>query len=125
MACSGKPHYKPTERHLEGIMRLVAAAAVLGIVAFAAPAFAGPKEGGEIYETRCKMCHGTGMANAPLIDVLKTLDNDIILAALTTPVPMMAGVVSSLSDEDKRNIAVFLSGKSLPASGALPEVKAE
>ena len=106
-------------------MRLVAAAAVLGIVAFAAPAFAGPKEGGEIYETRCKMCHGTGMANAPLIDVLKTLDNDIILAALTTPVPMMAGVVSSLSDEDKRNIAVFLSGKSLPASGALPEVKAE
>ena len=106
-------------------MRLTTVAAIMGIVTLAAPALAGPKEGGEIYETRCKMCHGTGMANAPLIDVLKTLDNDIILAALTTPVPMMAGVVSSLSDEDKRNIAVFLSKTSLPASGALPEVKAE
>lgn len=106
-------------------MRLSAVVAVLGIAVLAAPAFAGPKEGGEIYETRCKMCHGTGMANAPLIEVLKTLDNDQILAALTTPVPMMAGVVSGLSDEDKRNIAVFLSGKSLPASGTLPEVKAE
>jgi cytochrome c553 len=97
----------------------------MGIVTLAAPAFAGPKEGGEIYETRCKMCHGSGLANAPLIDVLKTLDNDMILAALANPVPMMAGVVGGLNDEDKRNIAVFLSGKSLPASGALPEVKAE
>ena len=106
-------------------MRLTAVAAVLGIAVLAAPSFAGPKDGGDIYETRCKMCHGSGIANAPLIDVLKTLDNDKILAALTTPVPMMAGVVSSLSDEDKRNIAVFLSHKTLPASGALPEVKAE
>lgn len=106
-------------------MRLSAIAAVLGIAVLAAPAFAGPKEGGEIYETRCKMCHGSGLANAPLIDVLKTLDNDKIIAALTTPVPMMAGVVGGLNDEDKRNIAVFLSGKSLPVSGSLPEVTAE
>ncbi|MEQ1783933.1 MAG: c-type cytochrome [Hyphomonadaceae bacterium] len=106
-------------------MRLTTVAAIMGIMTLAAPAFAGPKEGGEIYETRCKMCHGSGVANAPLIDVLKTLDNDVILAALTTPVPMMTGVVSSLSDEDKRNIAVFLSGKSLPATGDLPAVTAE
>jgi cytochrome c553 len=106
-------------------MRLTTVAAIMGIVTLAAPALAGPKEGGEIYETRCKMCHGSGLANAPLIDVLKTFDNDRILAAITTPVPMMAGVVGGLNDEDKRNIAVFLSGKPLTASGAHPEVKAE
>lgn len=106
-------------------MRLVAAAAIMGIATLAAPAFAGPAEGGAIYETRCKMCHGTGMANAPLIEKLATLENDKIIAALTTPVPMMAGVVGGLSEADKRNIAVFLTHKTLPAAGDLPEVKAE
>jgi mono/diheme cytochrome c family protein len=106
-------------------MKFVAAAAVLGIAAFAAPAFAGPKEGGEIYQQRCVMCHGTGMANAPLIEKLQTLDNQKIIDALTTPVPMMAGAVAGISDEDKRNIAVFLTKKTLPAAGDLPEVKAE
>jgi hypothetical protein len=39
---------------------------------------------------------------------------------------MMAGAITGgLSDEDKRNVAVFLTKKTLPASGALPEVKAE
>ena len=108
-------------------MRLTAAIAVLGIAMLAAPAFAepGPAEGGVLYETRCKMCHGTGMANAPLIEKLATFENERIIQALTTPVPMMAGAVSGLSDEDKRNIAVFLTKKSLPASGALPAVTAE
>ena len=105
-------------------MRLTAA--LFGLAILAAPsALAGPAEGGAIYEQRCKMCHATGMANAPLIEKLATLDNQKIIDALTTPVPMMAGVVGGLSDEDKRNIAVFLTKKSLPASGSLPEVKAE
>lgn len=88
-------------------------------------AFAGPADGKAIYEQRCVMCHGSGMAGAPLIEKLQTLDNERILKALNNPVPMMSGVVSSLSDGDKRNIAVFLSKKTLPASGDLPEVKAE
>ena len=71
------------------------------------------------------MCHGTGMANAPLIEKLATLENDKIIAALTTPVPMMAGVVGGLSETDKRDIAVFLTKKSLPAAGDLPAVTAE
>src|SRR6218665_3538261 len=118
MACSAWAIYKRTLRHLEGIMKFVAAAAVLGIAAFAAPAFAGPKEGGEIYQQRCVMCHGTGMANAPLIEKLNTLDNDTILKVLAdpSPVPMMASVIGGLTEEDKRNVTVFLSRKSLPAS---------
>ena len=67
----------------------------------------------------------TGMAKAPLVEVLATYDNEKIIAALNAPVPMMAGAVGGMSDEDKRNVAVFLTKKSLPASGALPEVKAE
>jgi cytochrome c553 len=100
--------------------------AMLGLAVLAAPAaFAGPAEGKAVYETRCAMCHAAGMAGAPLLEKLNTLDNDTIIKALTTPVPMMAGVVGGLSEEDKRNIAVFLSKKTLPASGDLPEVKAE
>ena len=71
------------------------------------------------------MCHGSGVANAPLVDKLAALDNQKIIDALTTPIPMMAGVTNTLSDEDKRNIAVFLTKKSLPAAGGLPEVKAQ
>ena len=65
------------------------------------------------------------MAGAPLVEKLATFDNEKIIQALTTPVPMMAGAVSGMSDEDKRNVAVFLTKKSLPAEGSLPEVKAE
>ena len=103
-------------------MRLVAA--VLGLAVLAAPsAVAGPTEGGALYDAKCKMCHGTGMANAPLIEKLATLDPDKVVDALNNPVPMMAGVVPSLSDQDKRDIAVFLTKKGLPAAGDLPEVK--
>lgn len=103
------------------------AAVVLGFAVLAAPAFAepGPTEGGVVYETRCKMCHGTGMANAPLIDYLAKLENSAILKALNDPAPMMAGAIAGLTDQDKRNVAVFLTKKTLPASGDLPEVKAE
>jgi cytochrome c5 len=124
MACSGSDHYKLAVRHLEGFMRLTAA--FIGLAILAAPsALAGPAEGAAIYEQRCKMCHATGMANAPLVEKLATYENQKVLDALNTPVPMMAGAVSGMSDEDKRNVAVFLTKKSLPASGALPEVKAE
>ncbi len=62
---------------------------------------------------------------SPLIEKLATLENDRIVEALTTPVPMMAGVVGGLTEQDKRDIAVYLTKKSMPAKGDLPEVKAE
>ncbi|MEZ6031111.1 MAG: c-type cytochrome [Hyphomonadaceae bacterium] len=102
-------------------------AVLLGLAVLAAPAFAdpGPDEGSALYEARCKMCHGSGLANAPLIDKLATLENDKIVDALTNPVPMMASVVGGLTEEDKRNIAVFLTKKPMPAKDGLPAVDAE
>jgi len=101
--------------------------AALGLALLAAPAFAepGPADGGALYQARCVMCHGSGLANAPLIDKLATLENDKIVDALTNPVPMMASVVGGLSEQDKRDVAVFLTKKTMPAKGDLPEVKAE
>lgn len=102
-------------------------AVVLGLALCAAPAFAepGPAEGAAVYEAKCKMCHATGMMNAPMADKLATYENDAIVEALTNPKPIMAGVVGSLSEDDKRNIAVFLTKKSMPAKGDLAAVAAE
>lgn len=102
-------------------------AVLLGLAVLAAPAFAepGPAEGAALYEARCKMCHAQGLANAPLLEKLATLENDKVIEALTTPVPMMAGAVGGLTEEDKRNIAVFLTKKPMPAKGDLPAVAAE
>ncbi|MDP3739718.1 MAG: cytochrome c [Hyphomonadaceae bacterium] len=100
--------------------------AVLGLGLLAAPAaFAepGPAEGAAVYEARCKMCHAAGLNNAPLEDKLATLDPAAVVEKLTTGT--MAVMASGLTDEDKRNIAVYLTHKGLPADGGLPEVKAE
>ena len=43
---------------------------------------------------------------------------------LTKPSAMMAGAVAGITDAEKRDIAVFLTKKTLPAEGSLPEVKA-
>ena len=98
--------------------------AVLGLAVLAAPAaFAGPAEGGGLFEARCKMCHGTGMGGAPLMDKLATLEPDAIVEKTTNGT--MAAMAAGMSDADKRDIAVFLTKKSMPAKGDLPEVKAE
>ncbi len=100
--------------------------AVLGLGLLAVPAaFAepGPAEGAAVYEARCKMCHAAGLNNAPLQDKLATLDPAAVVEKLTTGT--MAVMASGLTDEDKRNIAVYLTQKALPADGSLPEVKAE
>jgi len=97
----------------------------LGLLVAAPAALAepGPAEGAAVYEARCKMCHAAGLNNAPLQDKLATLEPVAIVEKLTTGT--MSVMASGLTDEDKRNIAVFLTHKGLPADGALPEVKAE
>jgi mono/diheme cytochrome c family protein len=103
-----------------------ASAAIVGLCLLAAPAaFAEPDvaNGEALYQQKCNMCHATGLANAPLMDVLSKLEPQKIVDVLTKPSPMMAGAVAGISDEQKRDIAVFITKKGLPASGALPEVK--
>lgn len=97
---------------------------VLGLGLVAAPtAFAGPTEGQGLYEARCKMCHGSGMGGAPLEEKLAALEPVTVVDKMTSGT--MAAMASGLSDQDKRDIAVFLTKKALPAAGGLPEVKAE
>lgn len=98
--------------------------AVLGLGLIAAPAaFAGPTEGAGLYDARCKMCHATQLNNAPPIEKLAVLEPALVVEKLTTGT--MAVMASGLSDQDKRDIAVYLTKKALPASGDLPEVKPE
>lgn len=100
----------------------------VGPVVFAAGAMLAPATaespaaaaGGGLYQQRCAMCHASGVGGAPLLDKLALLEPQDIVTKTTegTMAPMSAG----LTEEDKRNIAVFLTKKPLPASGALPAV---
>ena len=102
-------------------------AAVLGLGLLVAPAaFAEPDvaNGEALYQAKCNMCHASGLANAPLTDALTKLEPQKIIDTLTKPSPMMAGAVAGITEAEKRDIAVFLTKKTLPASGDLPEVKA-
>jgi cytochrome c5 len=96
--------------------------AVMALVAagLAPAAFADAAAGQAVFEMRCKMCHGTGMGGAPLLDKMAALEPAAVLEKTTTGT--MAAMSSGLSDEDKRNIAVFVTKKPLPADGALPAV---
>jgi len=112
-------------------MRLASAkvigTAVLGLGLSLAPAaFAEPDvaNGEALYAQKCNMCHASGLANAPLTEALAKLEPQKIVDVLTTPSAMMAGAVAGITDEQKRDIAVFLTKKSLPAKDGLPEVKA-
>jgi polyvinyl alcohol dehydrogenase (cytochrome) len=101
-------------------MRVVVLALLLaGLMAPAA--FAGPDDAKAMYEERCGVCHDTGENSAPLTDALKALDPATIAEKMTTGT--MASMAAGLTDQNKREIAVFLTGKALPASGELPEVK--
>jgi mono/diheme cytochrome c family protein len=98
--------------------------AVLGLGLIAAPAaFAGPTEGAGLYDARCKMCHAAGLNNAPPLEKLAALEPGAVVEKLTTGT--MSVMASGLSDQDKRDIAVYLTKKGLPAAGDLPEVKPE
>lgn len=98
--------------------------AVLGLGLVATPAaFAGPAEGAGLYEARCRMCHETALNNAPLIEKLAVLEPAAVVEKMTTGT--MSVMSSGLTEQDKRDIAVFLTRKGLPASGDLPEVKPE
>jgi mono/diheme cytochrome c family protein len=102
-------------------MKLAILAALAAAVAPSALAQATPAQTKTAYEENCGFCHDTGENGAPLIDKLKALEPAAIVEKMTTG--SMAGFSGALSDPQKREIAVWLTGKGLPASGNLPEVK--
>ncbi len=92
-------------------------AALVGLSLLAAPAaFADPDAaaGEALYAQKCNMCHASGLANAPLTEALTKLEPQKIVDVLTTPSAMMAGAVAGITDEQKRDIAEFLTKKTLP-----------
>ncbi len=73
-----------------------------------------------IVRDRCQMCHMEEEDAAPALGTVKQLEAAAIADMLITG--SMSSLTPDLSDQTKREIAVYLSGKPLPASGDLPEV---
>lgn len=78
------------------------------------------EEAEETFNERCYMCHSAEGGAAPAIEKLNALEPAVIVEKLTTGT--MAAMASGLTDEQKREIAVFLTKKPLPASGDLPAI---
>jgi mono/diheme cytochrome c family protein len=94
------------------------ALAVLGLGLLAAPtAFADGKNGEDLYGARCSACHTSGAGGAPPTDKLKTDAPESIVEKLTTG--SMQYMAAGLSDQDKADIAEFLTGKA-PAAATAP-----
>jgi cytochrome c5 len=99
-------------------------AAILGLGILVAPAaFAQPDaaNGEALYQAKCNMCHASGLANAPLTEALTKLEAQKIIDVLTKPSAMMAGAVAGITDQEKRDIAEFLTRKPVPADGEQPK----
>ncbi|HVY88387.1 MAG TPA: cytochrome c [Hyphomonadaceae bacterium] len=88
----------------------------LGALAVAAPAVAGPTEGQALYETRCNVCHANAINDAPPIEKIRAevADPAKVIEKLTTGT--MTAMASGLSDQDKADIAAYLTAK--PAGDA-------
>ncbi len=102
--------------------------AIVGLALAAAPAaLADPvpavSDGEGVYMARCNMCHGTGMGGAPLMEKLATLEPADVVEKMTHGT--MAAMSAGISEENKRDIAVFLTKKPMAAEGDLPAVAVE
>jgi polyvinyl alcohol dehydrogenase (cytochrome) len=103
------------------MMKLAFAAALVAVAAAPSFAQAPPQDTKTVFETNCGFCHNTGENGAPLTDALRKLDPVAVVEKMTTGT--MAGFAGALDEKQKREVAAFVTGKPLPASGELPEVK--
>jgi polyvinyl alcohol dehydrogenase (cytochrome) len=65
-----------------------------------------------LFTDNCAFCHDSEENGAPLTEKLKELEPAAIVEKLTTGT--MAGFAASLSAQQKREIAEFVTGKKLP-----------
>jgi polyvinyl alcohol dehydrogenase (cytochrome) len=111
------------------LIGLVAIVIAIGIYAQAPqpqqpPAIAAPPQGGgqrgapgtengiAVFQTQCVSCHGnTNVERAPSPNAIREMPPERIYAALTTGVMKDQG--DKLSDQDKRGVAEFMSGRPL------------
>jgi mono/diheme cytochrome c family protein len=77
--------------------------------AMSAAVVAAQAPGEATFSARCNGCHGSGRNGAPTVEVLATKQPSFIVEALTTG--KMKGMGASLSDQDKANVAMFLTKK--------------
>jgi polyvinyl alcohol dehydrogenase (cytochrome) len=84
----------------------------IAAVFLAAPA-ALAQEVKDLFAARCGICHDTGEDNAPMTSEMKKLEPAAVVEKLTTGT--MAGMAAGISDDQKRELAVFVTGKPFPA----------
>src|SRR5580765_5244250 len=79
-----------------------------------------PASGAAVFERECASCHASASANAPVPgpDVLRQLAPDAIVTALTSGRMRVQG--DRLTEAERRAVAQFLTGRSLPASASSP-----
>jgi polyvinyl alcohol dehydrogenase (cytochrome) len=94
---------------------MVRPACVLTFVLLAAPA--SPQDGAALYAQRCSMCHDGGVVRAPARRVLSELTPERVVASLSAD-GLMRAQGAELSDDERRAVAVFLTGKALGAMAA-------
>lgn len=61
----------------------------------------------ELFQTRCGVCHGGGVAEAPTIDALKLLTEEAIVIALKSGV--MQNQAMTLTDDQHKELAAYIS----------------
>ena len=61
----------------------------------------------ELFDTRCGICHGGAVPEAPNIEALKLMTEDAIVATLKTGI--MKNQAITLSDQQHRDLAAFIS----------------
>ena len=72
------------------------------------------KSGAAIYKAQCATCHEPGATRAPDRETLRLMSRDTILASLVSGT--MSVLVKDLSAADKRAVAEYLAGTSVPAA---------
>ena len=76
----------------------------LGLVSFN---FSSPQDGAEIYKTKCAICHGAKVGEAPKLEALQLLSSKAIIKSLESGVMKMQG--ATLSKTEKKLVAAFIS----------------